>query len=380
MTAYRFLEPLDVLFFRGNRLFGDPGSYSLSLVPPWPSVAAGGIRSQMLAADQVDLERFSAGTQVHPSLGTPEQPGSFRLTQFCLARRVPPVGHLDDQQVETLHPVPADLEVSRCQQTDQIVVTRLHPQQMDVAISTSGALTKLPVLRSDTRSKSILGYWMSSATWQNYLRGGTPDGESLVAAEELWRFDSRVGLGLGAESRSAEQGSLFSSVAVALQPGAGFLVGIEGAEPPADGLLRLGGDGRAVASRAIAYRSPDPDYSAIAEACRCRLVLTTPLLSSGGWRLPGMADDGSFRLHGITGKVVAAAVPRAEVVSGWDLALRRPKSANRVAPAGSVYWLESLKATAGDLQKLAHAGLWQTPQENPQRRAEGFNRFTFASS
>lgn len=43
MTAYRFLEPLDVLFLRGNKLFGDPGSYGASLVPPWPSVAAGAL-------------------------------------------------------------------------------------------------------------------------------------------------------------------------------------------------------------------------------------------------------------------------------------------------------------------------------------------------
>ena len=33
---YRFIEPLDVLFLRGNQLFGDPGSYGECLVPPWP--------------------------------------------------------------------------------------------------------------------------------------------------------------------------------------------------------------------------------------------------------------------------------------------------------------------------------------------------------
>ena len=31
-----FIEPLDVLVLRGNKLFGDPGSYGESLVPPWP--------------------------------------------------------------------------------------------------------------------------------------------------------------------------------------------------------------------------------------------------------------------------------------------------------------------------------------------------------
>jgi CRISPR-associated protein Cmr3 len=51
-----FIEPLDVLFLRGNKLFGDPGSFGESLVPPWPSVAAGAIRSALLAHKRVDLQ------------------------------------------------------------------------------------------------------------------------------------------------------------------------------------------------------------------------------------------------------------------------------------------------------------------------------------
>ena len=57
----RFLEPLDVLFLRGNKLFGDPGSFGESLIPPWPSVVAGALRSRMLADDRVDL----AGLRVY---------------------------------------------------------------------------------------------------------------------------------------------------------------------------------------------------------------------------------------------------------------------------------------------------------------------------
>ena len=41
MNSFHFIEPLDVLYLRGNKLFGDPGSYGESMIPPWPSVAAG---------------------------------------------------------------------------------------------------------------------------------------------------------------------------------------------------------------------------------------------------------------------------------------------------------------------------------------------------
>ena len=37
-TTSCFIEPLDVLFLRGNQLFGEPGSYGEALMPPWPSV------------------------------------------------------------------------------------------------------------------------------------------------------------------------------------------------------------------------------------------------------------------------------------------------------------------------------------------------------
>ena len=36
-----FLEPHDVLYLRGNKLFGDAGAHGEALMPPWPSMAAG---------------------------------------------------------------------------------------------------------------------------------------------------------------------------------------------------------------------------------------------------------------------------------------------------------------------------------------------------
>ena len=100
----RFIEPLDVLFLRGNQLFGEPGSYGEALMPPWPSVAAGALRSRILADEGVDLAAFAAGQITHPQLGSPTQPGSFVLQAFQVARRM-------DDKVELLLPLPADLVI-----------------------------------------------------------------------------------------------------------------------------------------------------------------------------------------------------------------------------------------------------------------------------
>ena len=373
---YRFLEPLDVLFLRGNKLFGDPGSYGESLVPPWPSVAAGALRSRMLADDGVDLAAFAAGRVTHPTLGTPENPGAFRVTRFQMARR------LADGRVEPLIAPPADLIIGE-QDGKVSSVRALNPTAPAAGVLSSSPLPKLPVLAEAERGKAASGYWLGEAGWRRYLAGETPLPGDLVKSSELWRIDPRVGVGLDAATGRAADGRLFSVQAVAMFPGVGFLAGIAGAVPPASGMVRLGGDGRAAAIHAAAPNVAEPDYAAIARARRCRLVLATPGIFSEGWKLPGLDAEGRFHLGEVSGRLVCAAVTRAEIVSGWDLAKWQPKPARRAAPAGSVYWLDELDATPEALRKLADAGLWgeagDDAQRDVQRRAEGFNRFGLAA-
>jgi len=368
----RFLEPLDVLFLRGNKLFGDPGSYGESLVPPWPSVAAGALRSRMLADAGVDLAAFAAGQIDHPELGTPKNPGAFAITAFHLARRKA------DGGVEALIQQPADLVISEDEDGKASDVRALKPARPIAGLLSSSPFPVLPVLAETTRGKPVSGYWLSETGWRKYQAGETPLPGDLVHANQLWRIDPRVGVGLDAVTRRAADGRLFSVQAVALTPGVGFLAVVTGAKPPQNGTLRLGGDGRAAAIQPVENPLPEPDYTAIAQAKCCRLTLSTPGIFHDGWKLPGMAADGAFQLGDVKGRVVCATVPRAEIVSGWDIAHHQPKTAQRAVPTGSVYWLADLEATPEALRKLAAKGLWHTNCEDAQRQAEGFNRFFFA--
>jgi CRISPR-associated protein Cmr3 len=381
-VEYRFLEPLDVLFLRGNKLFGDPGSFGESLVPPWPSVVAGALRSRMLADDGVDITAFSAGQVEHPTLGTPAKPGAFAVAAFHLARR-----HADGT-VEALISPPADLVISDDEQGSPAIVRALKPTRPAPGLQSSSPFARLPVLAEHRRSKPTGGYWLTEMAWRKYLRGETPQATDLLDSTRLWTIDARVGVGLDVATRRAADGKLFTVQAVAMKKrehesgrgfDVGFLCGVTGAMPPADGLVRLGGDGRAAAIHPAGSLPVEPDFDSISSARRCRLVLTSPGIFPNGWKLPGTSTDGAFRLGEIKARLVCAAVPRGEVVSGWDLALQQPKPAQRAAPAGSVYWLEDLDANAGALRKLAEEGLWDGAWNDPQRRAEGFNRITFAA-
>lgn len=400
-VGYRFLEPLDVLFLRGNKLFGDPGSFGESLMPPWPSAAAGALRSRMLADAGIDLAVFARGEIEHAELGTPQRPGPFTVTGFTLARR------LADGHVEPLFAPPADLVLGR-DDSGVIQVGLFTPTAMfragEVGILSSAPLPRLPVLAETERSKHVTGYWLTTAGWGKYLKGEVLSAGDFVPSSELWAIDPRVGVGLDAATRRAADGRLFSVQAVAMKKrehapkdgfDAGFLVGVAGANPPDSGTVRFGGDGRAAAIQAAIPAWPESDHDAIAGNGKCRLVLTTPGIFSipllagdrpgvrAGWLPTGMSqtEDGSLRfdLHGVRGRLVCAAVPRAEVVSGWDLAKWQPKGAQRAAPAGSVYWLDELEATSEALRKLAESGLWPDSGENAERRAEGFNRIALAA-
>ncbi len=369
----RFLEPLDVLFLRGNKLFGDPGSYGEALVPPWPSVVAGAIRSRLLADAKADLHNPATWPK---ELGTPDSPGSFTVTAFHLARR-----H-SDGYIEPIYPLPADLMVSE-DEDGKPSLRALKPFRPLKLISSS-PLPWLPVLAETKRGKPATGYWLSEAGWRKYLKGKLPDAADLVKTEELWRLDFRVGVGLDAELLRAEEGKLFSMQAVAMQPGVGFLVAVAGAAVPRKGTLRLGGDGRGAAIYDCQATLPEPDYEAIARTRRCRLILTTPGLFQDGWLPTGVMrgkDEYRFDLHGVKGRLVCAAVPRAEVVSGWDLAKWEPKPALHAVPTGSVYWLELDEAVTEDgLRKLVAQGLWTDEQyDADMRRAEGFNHLVVAA-
>jgi CRISPR-associated protein Cmr3 len=214
----------------------------------------------------------------------------------------------------------------------------------------------------------------------------------LVKASDLWTLDTRVGVGLDPAKRSAAEGKLFTVQAVAMRKrhhgngcdyDVGFLAEIDGVTLPPELMLRFGGDGRAARASVCSTVPSEPGVAGqILQHRRCRLILTSPGFFSEGWLPTGCVRNGdgsiSFDLHGVRGRLVCAAVPRAEVVSGWDLAKWQPKPAQRVAPTGSVYWLDQLEATAEALCTLVERGLWTEPCEDAARRAEGFNRATIA--
>lgn len=373
---YRWIVPIDVLYLRGNRLFGEGADHAEPLMPPWPSLFAGALRSRMLVDDGVDLAAFAKGKVSHPVLGTPELPGPFRIAHVSLGRK-------HGEAIEPLLPLPSDVVVLKemegtnpsCEYLLPTRRTDLEPAELP------GDLPALPLLRVCKPAKpDEPRYWLRRQGFEKYLRGEVIESGDLVSKRELWDTDSRLGIALNESTRAAETGRIYTTEAVVLRSDVGFLVGAAGASGrlPRDGLLRLGGDGRGATLQRVEVDQP---WFQTPETRGFRLILATPGLFPGGWMPPGVRreqDEYWLQFRGLKARLHAASVPRHQVISGWDLASRKPKPAERVTPAGSVYWFEIIERDDSAMEEILKEGLWPVMNEMPsagyaQRRAEGFN-------
>ena len=159
--------------------------------------------------------------------------------------------------------------------------------------------------------------------------------------------DVRTHVQVDGDKGTASDGDLFQTEGLVFRDTAaeyGLLLRTQGA--PQMGVVRLGAE-----QRLSSLADSGCEWPALPDSVRCRLeapggshlvrvILLTPGIFADGYR-PPMDPDGRITQGPLQGaRLVAAAVDRPQVMSGWDMVLRGPKPTRRFAPAGSVYWLE----------------------------------------
>ena len=386
MTTYYFVQPLDVLMIRGNKSFGGAGQHGEAVMPPWPSLFAGAFRSALLGQDAAQLAHFAHGEKLPGALGdvlgTPAEPGGFAINWLSLASLPScpegntlgvPSGMAGSEGIAHAVPLPADLAAF----DDVKAPLSLHPAKLPAGSAAANELPLTALLRVARQVKPAAGRWLDGAGLAAHLAGTRPS--STLKTADLFQRETRLGIALDAGSRTAEDGALYTTEAIAFNTGAGFLVGIDGDAGllPPSGFLRLGGDGKGAAYRSVDFTPPAVPLADIAASRRFRAILATPGIFAAGWRPDGVTWQGErdcrLQGNGFSARLACAAVPRFDIISGWDLALQQPKTAQRVAPAGSVYWFDELEGDAGKLAAWVEGGLWGDNYDK-QRHAEGFNR------
>jgi len=382
MTEFHFLQPLDVLYLRGNRLFADASTPGDAIMPPWPSMAAGALRSELLVTQGVDSGQFANGVklpnQLAQCLGTPANPGTFRLSHFLLAK-------LEAGKLKEFYwPLPADVTVIADKNGNKAIYA-LKPQALHASIQTSAPCRQLPLFQTDKQAKAEGGLWLNTAGFQSWLNGEKLMPEHLVESKTLWKTDARLGIALDTAGRTTIESQLYTVDAIALDKHIGFLTGISGADGlmPDTGLLRLGGDGRGAEHLKIDWTPPQPDWDVITKTKRFRVALATPGLFEQGWLLPGISghlDGFIWKTSEFSAHLVTASVSRADTISGWDLAENCPKPALKAVSTGSVYWFDRFEGNVQVLRKLVEQGLSSlSVYPDNKRHAEGFNTIFIAA-
>lgn len=382
------VEPRDPLIARDGR----PSALGRfeSLVFPYPSVLAGAARTRMASPR-----------------GTFEHPDPKRLLDIPV--HGPLLAEISEEEEDgpatLLAPAPSDALVYPAEEgakSGEVILHRLRPRPLTdgTAVDSLAGRGLAPIEADEPVRGKPYGAPPRFWKWSEFERWLlASEGTSRLAIEKLGvvRFpeERRAHLAMQPGERVGEEGALFETA------GHRFLLGPERALPPrrfalalragtGEGGLALrrevaplGGERRLARWRPDTEGWPDPPeglFEEIAATGRARLVLLSPALFSGG-ALPGW-NGGTLPIEGcegVTATVRGAVVSRAEVVSGWDLSADngpgrkrgRPKPTRRLAPAGSVYFLD-LHGTA-ERRRAWCENVWLAPvSDGPQDRRDGF--------
>jgi hypothetical protein len=222
------------------------------------------------------------------------------------------------------------------------------------------ALSGLHLLRPSVHEMATDDRW--TPLGDLCARLGAPAGANWVggpySASELWSFERRTGHERE-KTGVVKDGQLFSRSVLRcaekrfsewhgsepVAPRAAFgglLRGVDNYLPTgSQTIVRLGGDGyRATVSFSDAsdeLSCLDTLKKSVKQALNDKgqgllLYLATHAVFKGGWN-PGLDESSGVRL-------IAAAVGKPVILSGWNQKRRRPKPMRRAVPAGSVYYYE----------------------------------------
>ncbi len=334
------IEPRDSLLFRDAKEFGSEAGSATSLPFPLPSVLAGAIRSrygwsQKLNFDDPSARKRLLSLSVHSPLLVELGPND-ELLEYYLPAPMDAVVFTDDKQ--------------------SLYLKRLLPHRLsdEILLDTLTEEQLLPLSFQDMERRKPAPFppkfWPYSQLYVRWLQ--EPASQLPVEGMGGPVTETRIHVKLGS-TQTAEEGKLFSTTMLR------FRLSVSSSNTPPthpvplssiqrfalaafvddelniQGIFPLGGE-RRLAHWTITENAFPPCPTQIKEEVvrsrRARIILITPAyFGESAWRPESFGS-------GIALKAVA--IRRYTVGSGWDLALKQPKPSRRLAPAGTVYFIE----------------------------------------
>jgi len=321
------IDPLDTLFFRDGKPFtmGDD-AWADGVFPPYPSIIYGALRSAYFSNHLNEIGKANEDTDPTRSL------------------KIRGIYLLGENNVYL--PLPNDCVQKKDGEKELVFTLSIH----DLNVIKSSCPTQY-ALKSVEEVENVDGGLINIDSLKEYLECTKSSFSSVKVADRVLS-EPKVGIGINKKTGTTEEGKLYRVDMRRLENDEGkslsLIIDFEGLDLPERGLMKLGGEGKAVSYHQFEPINFSIDNSRSAEK-RLKLYLSTPAIFRNGW-LPEWIDKKTLfgNYKGLKLKLLTASIGKPIHIGGFDMKARMPKVMRKAVPAGSVYYFEVKK---GDFQK-----------------------------
>ena len=326
------INPLDTIFFRDGKPFTmAEDTWSDTIFPPYPSVIYGAIRSAYFSEHIDELEKAGNDNDLTKSL-------KIKGIYYGIG-------------IDVYFPLPLDCVKEKNNNDKQIKVTALT---MGKNNSQNNCLTEYLLSdKNERKVENVPDGLIRKSMFQKYLDDAS-ESFQIQKINDYVISEPKVGIGRSAATHSIEESKLYRVGMKRLEGKSGvrlsIVVDFEGLDLPENGLIKLGGEGKAANYKKyknnISVDAPKFEQN----EKRFKMILTTPAIFTNGW-LPSWIDKKTLEgdYNGLKLKLLTAAIGKPINIGGFDMKAKRPKAMFKAVPAGSVYYF---KIAEGDIRKI----------------------------
>ena len=310
------IDPLDTLFFKDSRPFTmSEETWAKGIFPPYPSVIYGALRSAYFADHTEDLKKAN-------EVGDPTAGLKIRGLYF-----------LNRQDDEIYLPLPLDCVMEKGAGNS---VSLLQMKEL------SGIVSSCPtryVLKGGGDVENVEEGLINKKALNEYLKCSKESFSSVIRLSDMVLTEPKVGISIDKKKGRAAEGMLYRIGTKRLNKLC-LVVDFEGLELPEHGMMKLGGEGKAVSYRRIGLSQPVVDNYSSTNS-KFKVYLSTPAFFTNGW-LPGWIDQKTLvgKIGNIEVELLTAAIAKPSSIGGFDMKTQKPKPMRKTVPAGSVYYFE----------------------------------------
>ncbi len=327
------IDPLDTLFFRDGKPFnmGDE-TWAYTGFPPYPSVIYGALRSAYFSNHIDELGKAKEADDPTKAL-------KIRGIYFLAGQEI------------YLH-LPADCvkEKDNIGNLTQVAVLLMTKNK-----NTNNSLTDCILsYKNDIKVENVSNGLVRKSMFKKYLIQNAIEKFYIKKISDYVLPEPKIGIGIDKKTGTSEEGKLYRADMRRLSneenDKVSIIVDFEGLNLPEEGLMKLGGEGKAASYKK--YNEEVLIDFPVAVGTMFKLYLSTPAIFEKGW-IPEWIDEDTLigNYKEIEAKLLTTAIGKPIHIGGFDMKNRKPKPMYKAVPAGSVYYFGLQKGTMEDVKK-----------------------------